>query len=285
MSVNPNCVIPSVLHFSYFQGEKGFHWRDIHTLCLLSAKHYAGFEKIIVHYDRPGEGEWWLTARAIPGIHWRQVKSLKMVVNHFPVTDQRLPCDLYRLNTLFNEGGVYADLDFVFLGDLQHLLKNSAFIGTQCKAKKKLACALIGSTIAAPFIREYRKAYKQWKPEHEKRFWDYANSVPWEIATRVPCCVLETDVFYPWRWSSKKFLQGVEPRGFKKAIACHLWESIKPDLTVEDLLKTSMGPKIRTVWGVQSDASPAASPDAQMCNSESPSAESIPEPPPQHHPA
>ncbi len=282
---NPNLMIPNHLHFSYFQGQHGFVWRDIHTLCLLTAKANTTFEKITVHYDRKGEGPWWLVARNIPGITWRQVPPLKMKVNHYPVVDQRLPCDLYRLNTLFNEGGVYADLDFVFLGDFSHLLDKTAFIGTQCLAKKKLACGLMGSTMASAFIREYRKAYKKWEPQHEKKFWEFANSVPWDLAHQHPCHILPMDTFYPWRWSNKTFLQGVEPRGFKNAIACHLWESIQPNLTVEDLKKTALGPTIYKVWSTAQSPPDPALPVAEECSSESPSAESSAESPPPHLPA
>lgn len=261
-------VIPNDLHFSYFQGANGFAWRDIHTACLLSAKAHTKFEKIIVHYDADGEGPWWQLARTIPGITWRRVAPLKMQVNGYPVSDTRLPCDLYRLRTLFNEGGVYADLDFIFLGDFSHLLTTTAFIGTQCLAKKKLACGLMGSTIASDFIRQYRAAYKKWEPRHEKTFWDYANTVPWEISRATPCHVLSMDTFYPWRWSNKTFLQGETPRGLKSAIACHLWESIQPDLTVADLLKTALEPWIKPFWGGHLE------PAAEACSSESTSAES-----------
>jgi len=240
-------MIPFSFHFSFYRGEKKFVWRDIHTLCLRSCKQTTGAQKIIVHYDVSGEGLHWDEAVLIPGIEWRQADFSTTIHGH-PVSDQRIICDLYRLHTLEKEGGFFADLDFVFLGSFETLRHNEAIIGTQCKSRKKLACGLMGSIPGAAFIRAYIEAYKDWTPEEQKKFWKFANDIPWTLSEKYSVAVIPRPAFYPWCWSNKKFLQG-GPINTKKSVAMHLWESLHPELTVEQLKTTCVGNSIREILG------------------------------------
>jgi hypothetical protein len=240
-------MIPFTFHFAFFRGVKQFMWRDIHLLCLQSCKHFTGAQNIVVHYDLSGEGEHWNQAVRIPGIEWRQA-DFSTTINGHSVTDQRIICDMYRLQTLEKEGGFFADLDFLFLGSFETLRHNEAIIGTQCKSKKKLACGLMGAVPGAAFIRAYIEAYKDWTPEEQTKWWKFANNIPWNLSLLHPVTVIPRPVFYPWCWSNKKFLQGI-PIHTKKSIACHLWESLHPDLTVDDLKKTTVASYIETLYG------------------------------------
>jgi hypothetical protein len=233
-------MIPNVCYFSYFRGPKGWAWRDIHTLSLWTAIHVAKFEKCVVFYDVSGEGQGWATAQSIPGVEWRQT-AYSGKVNGYDVKDQRLPHDVFRLRTLAENGGFYADLDFVFLKDFAPLRENKAVIGIQSLSKKKLNCALMGCEPRNSFIWRYLDAYKSWKPEAEKTFWDYANTVPWRLWKDAPedVSVLPIRAFYPVAWSNKTFWRGELEIG-PQSYAVHLWESLHPDLTVPDLLKTSL---------------------------------------------
>lgn len=250
-------MIPSVFHFAYYRGTKNFVWRDIHTLCLRSCRANTGIANIVVHYDAPGAGTHWDEARALPGIEWR-LTDFAATINGYDVTDQRIICDMYRLRTLEREGGFFADLDFVFLGSFESLRHNEALIGTQCRAKKKLACGLMGCVPGAAFIRAYIAAYDNWTPKEQIKFWNYANSVPWALSSIHPVTVVPRPAFYPWCWSNRKFLAGA-PINIKTAIAIHLWESLHQDLTVDVLKTTVIGPAIAKVQG-----QPAPSPVAVM---------------------
>jgi hypothetical protein len=232
--------IPNVCHFSYFRGPKNWRWRDIHSLCLWTAKHVAKFEKLVVHYDVSGEGQWWALAQTIPGVEWRQ-ETYSGQVNGHPVSDQRLPHDVARLKTLVMEGGFYADLDFVFLKEFADLRNHKAVIGIQSLSKKKLNCALMGCGERADYMWKYLDTYKAWTPDKQKTFWEYANTVPWNLWKGHPdlVTVLPIRAFYPVAWSNKTFWNGgltVGPGSY----AVHLWESLHPDLTVADLMNTSV---------------------------------------------
>jgi hypothetical protein len=197
-------------------------------------------EKIVVHYDRDGDGEHWEAARSLPGIEWR-VDSYEQKVNGFDVSDQRLPADVFRLKTLIQEGGFYCDLDFVFLKPFDVLRHNKAVIGTQCKQKMKLCCAMMACVPDSEFMKAYLETYKIWKPADAKTFWGYANRVPWDLAIKMPTAVkiLDRVAFYPVAWSNKSFWDG-SPVKFINSYAVHLWEHLHPVLTVEDLRKTCL---------------------------------------------
>ena len=236
-----------VMHFAFFRGETLFKWRDIHTLCLQSCRFFTGAQKIVVHYDVSGEGDHWNQAVLIPGIEWRNT-TFSTTINGHPVTDQRIACDMYRLQTLNTEGGFFCDLDFLFLGSFETLRHHEAVIGTQCKAKQKLCCCLMGSVTGSAFIRAYIDAYKEWTPAEQKKWWKFANTIPWNLAQQHPIHVVARPVFFPWCWSNKKFLQGM-PVKVTHSIAMHLWESLHPELTVEDLKKTVIAAVIKELHG------------------------------------
>lgn len=235
-------------HFAYYRGTADFPFRDIHALCLRSCFKNTGAQTIVVHYDQEGEGPFWKEARDLSGIVWRKADFITDI-NGIPVSDQRIICDRYRLHILNTEGGFFCDLDFVFLSSFDKLRHHPAIIGTQCRSKQKLACGLMGAEPGSAFIRAYIDSYKSWTLEDQKKFWNYANTVPWNLSKIHPVHVLPRSTFYPWCWSNKTFLRG-GPINMKSSVAIHLWETLQPTMTVVDLQKTVIKEKIADILGV-----------------------------------
>jgi hypothetical protein len=242
-------AIPMVFHFTYYRGSKDWRWTDIHTLCLKSCQAMTGATKLVVHYDREDSGVDWDAARALANVEWRQ-REFAASINGHPVTDQRLVHDLHRLRTLWEEGGWYCDLDFVFLKSMEILRHNAAVIGTQCKQKSKLNCALIGAVPGSAFIGAYLEKYMSWTPDLEKTFWIPANNWPWELSQKfhTQCTVLPRPAFYAVAWSNKSFWKGGKTC-LRNAYALHLWETLRPGMTVEDLRKTVLSDHLRNLDG------------------------------------
>ena len=238
-------MIPMVFHFAYFRGKTDWPWLDFHTLCLQSCLARAHPEKIVIHYDRDGEGAAWELAQTLPKIEWRRVVAPE-TINGYPVSDQRLWADIYRLRVLHAEGGFYCDLDFVFLKNFEKLRHYPAVIGTQCKQKKKLACGLMGSIPGSTFIKAYMDAYDHWTPAEEKKVWTYANVIPWNLSKEYAVYVLPRVTFYPVAWSNKSFWTGAVPK-LKNSYAIHLWETLHPELNMEVLSKTGLAEEIRKI--------------------------------------
>jgi len=237
--------IPMTFHFTFYRGTKSWRWNDIHTLCLKSCQRYSGATRIVVHYDRTDDGSEWDTARAIGGIEWRQV-TFPTTINGHPVGDQRISCDVYRLQTLWEEGGFYCDLDFVFLKSFEKFRDNHAIIGTQCRQKQKLACGLMGCVPGSSFIRAYLDSYSEWVPADEIEVCKFANRVPWELSQRHPVAVVPRSTFYPIAWTNRNFWSGGRAP-LKNAHAFHLWQNLKPNVRVDDLRRTALEPYVESV--------------------------------------
>lgn len=228
-----------MLHLFYFRGATRFQFSDIHLACIKTAHERGGFKKIVLHEDTPGESSFYKEARTLPYVEFRRTEFPTQINGH-PVKDQRLSVDYVRLQTLILEGGVAADMDFIFLQSFAPLLEHDAFIGTQCKQKKKLSCAIMYSKEPQnPFYIAYLGAYKEWEPIHEKKFWTYANNVPYDLSQKYPITVLPVKAFYPVAWSNKTFLQGADTK-LSDSYAIHLWGHLKPHLTLEDLRGTAL---------------------------------------------
>lgn len=234
-------------HFTFYRGSKDWRWTDIHTLALKSCLQYSGAKQAVIHYDCEDSGVAWDEARALGSVEWRK-RTFEATINGHPVTDQRLIHDMHRLRTLWEEGGWYCDLDFVFLKSMEILRHNPVVIGTQCKQKAKLNCALIGAVPGAAFIGAYLEKYMSWTPDLEKTFWIPANNWPWELSQRYPCTVLPRPAFYAVAWSNKCFWKGGKTC-LRNAYAVHLWETLRPALCVEDLRKTVLADHLRNLEG------------------------------------
>jgi len=227
-------MIPLHFYFTFHTG-----WTAINTLCLKSCKRNTGATKIVVFYEHAGEGYDWDEARALANIEWIQT-TFTAIINGCPVKDQKLIHDVHRLQTLWERGGYYADLDFLFLRHFEGLCDNEAVIGTQNKAKKKLNCSIIGCAPGAAFIKAYMDAYNLWKPDPE--FWTYASTVPWVLSQTMPVTVLAKRAFMPVAASSKTFWEG-KPTCLKFSYAVKVWE---PRLMTE-VLQTDLRPYIEDV--------------------------------------
>jgi len=240
-------MIPMVFHFAFIRGATDWPWLDFHTLCLKSCVARCGAARIVVHYDRDGAGADWDAARAIPDIEWRAVAPFYELNGH-PLTDQRVMVDYYRLQVLYNEGGFFCDLDFMFLKNFTALRHYPAVIGTICQQKKKLGCGLMGAVPGSDFIKAYIESYKDWNPAEQKKVWVFASVIPWQLSLTHPVMVLKRSAFYPLAWSNKTFWLG-QAINMRDSYCVHLWESGHPQMTVPLLMKTCIAPEISKVLG------------------------------------
>ena len=226
-----------MLHMFYYRGPKRYPFTEIHLAAIMTAHDNGGFQKIVLHEDTCGDTWAYEEARKLPYVEFRKTE-FPTELNGHRVYDQRIPVDYVRLQTLVVEGGVASDMDFIFLRDFTPLLNHGGFIGTQCKQKKKLVCALMyAKEPQNPFFIAYLEAYKNWQSIHETKFWTFANTIPYELSEKHPIEVLPVKAFYPVAWSNKTFLDGGDIK-VSDSYAVHLWGYLKPALLLEDLKKT-----------------------------------------------
>jgi hypothetical protein len=228
-------MIPELIHFI---------WIDIPTLempelfknCIISAVKNTNC-KVILHTDAD---------ICISGVETRKrefdlcVKGVKY--NPSEIVDQGKRVshlkDIYRLQILLENGGIYSDCDTLWLKNPWSLLNKKCFIGYQTKSYKVLCNAIIGAEANHPAIKEYLDWIIEEFPP--KKYWKIAD--PHKLwCKRDDVFFVESSLFFPVPyWKNKEWIKS--DTGQKKihnAIAFHLYASTSEDPTqyMDDLFR------------------------------------------------
>ena len=114
--------IPHVFHFVFGLREQVEPFHLMYYLCLRSCIDVNRPEAVHFHYANEPHGEWWDRIR--PHLVLRQIRPDEFVGN-FHYTDASVGkyryahlADFARLRILLDEGGIYADIDTLFLKPL-----------------------------------------------------------------------------------------------------------------------------------------------------------------------
>jgi hypothetical protein len=105
----------------------------------------------------------------------------------------------------------------------------------------------MGAVPGATFIQAYREAYKYWTPSEQKKFWNFANIIPYTLSKLHPITVLPRKIFYPLAWSNKTFWAG-KPVCLKDSVAIHLWNHLNPDMSKASLMKSGLADVITEIY-------------------------------------
>lgn len=103
----------------------------VYYLCLQSCLRVNKPERILFHYHHEPYGEWW--ERIKPDLELHQVEPERFVIDNPAYTqhheglfiranalDYAHQADFLRLKILIEHGGVYADMDTIFVKPLSH---------------------------------------------------------------------------------------------------------------------------------------------------------------------
>lgn len=133
-------MIPSTAHFIWFGG--AFPW--LHALAIRSALEVGGFERAVLHHDSDlSESPWWAEVAELPGFEARPLRPNDILgvvdgigstlVQIFAELDQPAArANMVRAAILWNEGGVYLDLDTVTVGPFADIiLRDDFFCGEE----------------------------------------------------------------------------------------------------------------------------------------------------------
>lgn len=129
--------------------------------------------------------------------------------------------DIIRLQILYEEGGIYSDLDVLWMKDPWSLLHHKVVIGFGNKSYKILCNAVMMAEPKQEAILQYLNwTVEQYPP---KKYWNMAN--PWKLwKDRPEVKMVDKYYFFPRHYSDKSdyTLQQVE-----KSICCHLFCSFE----------------------------------------------------------
>ena len=209
-------MIPPTLHFIWIGLDNSFP--ELYRQTLKSAVKNTDL-KVILHTDD-------LTLD-IPDIEIKQLDFCLTYNGHTfnPAVDKISHIvDILRLDILYNEGGIYSDLDVFWLKNPWHLLHHRAFIGFDNKSYKILCNAVIGSEKD----HEALLIYKNWiiSMYPPKKYWISAN--PYKVwKDRTDVTFLDRKEFFPVRWTK---MDNVQFSQVSQSTAIHLYKSFGLEL-------------------------------------------------------
>jgi hypothetical protein len=208
-------MIPPVLHFIWVG--RGNPLPDLYALTLKAAVKNTSL-KVILHTDAAD-------TVVCDGVELR-VRTFDFTYNDHtfnPEKDKMAHVvDIIRLGILYEEGGIYSDLDVIWLKNPWHLLHHSCFIGFENKAYKRLCNAVMGAEPRHPAIEQY----KTWTIENfpPKKYWLLAN--PYKLwKDRSDVMMLEKKEFFPLKWTDSKQMMTLMLPTVAQSTALHFYNT------------------------------------------------------------
>jgi hypothetical protein len=264
-------MIPNIFHFIY-----GFNKNDsikpfplAYYLAIRSAAEINKPEEILFHYQYEPVGEYWEAVKPYLTLNMLTAPDQFMGRSLFHFAHQ---ADVIRLQTLYNTGGIYLDLDTICVKPFTGLLENRFVIGKELHlpyrpknyrqklklaVRKKLGLAeqlinpapkLCNAVLLAEknseFVKIWMDQYRSFRSRGHDKYWnEHSGKVPMKLALKFPELVtLMNPYAFHYPLYNKKGMQELfeEVHHYPEAFVHHLWESFSWEpylskLTVPDI--------------------------------------------------
>ncbi len=241
-------MIPDTFHFVYGFRPQTEPFPFLHFLCIRSCIEVNRPQQVMVHCAERPWGPWW--DRLKGDIIINDAASVTEVESH--EYDSRVPkayryahhADFVRLDALVRYGGIYADIDTVFVRRFPDALRGYPFVaGRECdlNGQPSVCNAILAAEPGALFARRWREAM----PEALDGWSDHSTLLPARLAALHPAEVqLQGAVsFYPFGYTPLdllRLLQADEPVP-PETISVHLWEHLWRDADRTDFSRFHIG--------------------------------------------
>jgi hypothetical protein len=229
-------MIPNIFHFVYGFRPQTEPFPLIHFLAIRSCLEVNRPQQVMAHCAERPWGLWW--ERLAGGINVVDVSPASEVTTH--EYDDRVPeiyryahhADFARLDAIIRHGGVYADIDTVFIRRFPDELRAQPFVAgreSDLNGEASVCNAVLAAEPGAAFARRWRGAMAGaldgWS--------DHSTILPARLAAKYPAEIhLEPmATFYPFDHTPLdllRLLQVVEPVP-PEAISVHLWQHLWGD--------------------------------------------------------
>lgn len=230
--------IPNVFHFVFGLREQNEPFHLMYYLCLASCMEVNQPDEVHFHYHHEPYGEWW--DRIKPRLRLRRIDPDEFV-SRYQYDDPAIAAfryahlaDFARLRILLEEGGIYADIDTLFLRKLpEEWLRSSNFILGEEKAPagaedgRSLCNAWIASAPGAEFCHLW---LKDMEAAFDGSWSNHSTLLPYRLSKRYPdlLTIQPPSAFYALDWTpwgiDDLLLRSVSlPEG---ACSLHLWNHL-----------------------------------------------------------
>lgn len=251
--------IPRVYHFVFGLKPQTEPFHIVYYLCLESCRQVNQPEAIYFHYQHEPFGPYWDLIK--PHLTLVAVEPSAFLAN-YQYTDSLVAryryahlADLVRLNQLLLTGGVYADIDTLFINPPRADLWEKSFVmgeedslwnPARQEYEPSLCNAVLMAERDAPFGR-------RWIPEIERVFdgtWSrHSCQLPRQLATAHPeeVHVEPARTFYPYMWTKRGLRDLLHrcQRDLTGVVSIHLWHHLWWEKTRTEFSRLHAG---RMTW-------------------------------------
>ncbi|MBP7864583.1 MAG: glycosyl transferase [Acidobacteria bacterium] len=235
--------IPRIFHFVFGLRPQDRPFPPMYWLGLESCRHVNRPQRILLHYQHEPYGPYWDLIR--PHLELHPVEPVRLVTD-FVYSDPHVAryryahsADFVRLDALVAHGGVYADMDTLFVRPLPEALYQKPFVigreqdvadGPGQAPRPSLCNALLMAEPGAAFARHWREAMET---VFDGTWSRHSTGLPWQLSQIHPSMVhLEPEqTFFPYMWTREDLHRLLEAAEEAPDGACsihlwaHLWES------------------------------------------------------------
>ncbi len=249
-------MIPRLAHFVFGLSEQDEPFHFLHYASLESCRRMLAPERIYLHHKWRPWGPWWERIRRHVTLVEVELVDEVLAAQYLPgrVPEEYLYAhhtDIIRLDALIEHGGVYADLDTIFLRPWPAELFEERFvIGREPpvsdertgELRASLCNALLMSEPGAKFARVWRA---QMAGELDGTWSNHSGFLPERLSSELPAQVrVEPEVrFFPFASTRAGLSQLLEQRlpVPEAALSVHLWAHLWWDRRRRDFNQTHAG--------------------------------------------
>lgn len=229
--------IPKVFHFVFGLRDQTEPFHLMYYLCLASCIEVNRPDEVHFHYHHEPHGEWW--ERIKPKLQLRRIAPERFV-SEYRYRDPEVGAyryahlaDFARLRILLEEGGIYADIDSLFLRPVPSSWHSRQFILGEEKAPsgaedgRSLCNAWIASAPGAEFCRRWLEGMEA---AFDGSWSNHSTLLPYRLSKRYPelLDIQPPSAFYYLDWTPRGIanllLRQVELPD--NAYSLHLWNHL-----------------------------------------------------------
>lgn len=233
----PSQRIPRLFHFVYGLHRQIAPFHLVHYLCLESCLRVNRPDRLFFHYHHEPWGQYWDLVR--DRIQLVQVPHPEFF-NRYRYADRRVEqyryaheSDFVRLDVLIEHGGVYTDIDTLFINPLADSLFDKDFVLAKEDDVLDMASGRLRPSLCNAFIMSAPGAEfgRLWRSHLTKAFdgsWSrHSTLLPADLARGRPelIHIEPAHTVYPFMWTRedlRRLLEGCEPVDAGTA-SIHLW--------------------------------------------------------------
>lgn len=232
--------VPNICHFVFGLKPRAEPFHLVHYVCIESCRQVLKPERIVLYYRHMPYGPWWELIRGrvelvrvepvalVDAYRYRQRGMNKYIYAHHS--------DFIRVERVLDTGGIYADIDTIFVNAIpDQLLEQPFVLGREPDIVDQVTGAVRPSLCNAVIMAEQNAEFgRLWLEEMPVAFngsWsEHATLLPQRLAERHPGLVhvepMRTFYKHPWtRDGLRTLLEGCD-RDFDGVVSMHLWSHL-----------------------------------------------------------